>query len=385
MDASAENQNELLPRRALAHVDSSAIAANVEFLRSRLTGGAGLCAVVKADGYGHGMVESARAAIDGGAERLAVVTAREAELLATAKLGAGLLVLGPLENAELPAAIASGAELTAWNRAQVEAISSAALELGTQVPLHIKLDTGMGRFGAREEGEALDALAAAEAALGTSARAVWTHFATADESGDDYFEQQLSEFAAFAGRAKDQHPGLLVHAANSAATLRSPASHFDFVRTGIAIYGLDPCGGDARATGLVPALSLTSYVASLRDLRAGETVGYGRRFTASGPTRIATIPIGYGDGWRRILSNQSEVLIGGERHSQRGSVSMDSIMVELSAGSSAEVGDLVTLIGCDGEQAISCEDVARQAQTINYEVTCGLTARTTRVHRPGPR
>jgi alanine racemase len=371
-------------RRAVAHVDTMAITANVAHLRSRLVGAAELCAVVKADGYGHGLIESARAAVAGGATRLAVVTAEEAGALSGEQFGLPLVILGPLEQRELATAISSGAELTVWSPDQVGSIADVAKDHRAEVRVHVKLDTGMGRFGAREEDQALATLAAAASSEGVSAHAIWTHFATADELGDEYFPQQLARFSSFVELARREHPELLAHAANSAATLRSEQSHFDFVRCGIAIYGLDPFGEDVAAAGLRPALSLTSYVASLRELGEGESVGYGRRFTAEREVRIATIPIGYGDGWRRILSNNCEVLIAGNRHAQRGTVSMDSLMVELGDDCDVALGDAVTLIGSDGEQRITTEDVARRARTINYEVTCGLTSRTTRTYGPGP-
>lgn len=365
-------------RRSVAHVDLDAISLNAAFLRAQLTSGAELCAVVKADGYGHGCAQVAEAAVRGGATRLAVVTVEEAALVSNLGLGVPVILLAPINDDEIVAAVATGAELTVWTTAQVESAARAAALLDRHVNLHVKLDSGMGRFGARDSGEALEAIAAADQASGVEPVAVWTHFATADEPGDDYFPHQLERFTAFVDAARELRPELLAHAANSAALLRDPASHFDFARAGIAIYGLDPLGGDAVATGLTPALSLHSYVASVREIGTGESVGYGRRFIAEADTRIATIPIGYGDGWRRILTNNSEVLIAGKRYPQRGTVSMDSIMVELGADSTIDAGTPVVLIGRDGEESISAEEVAERAQTINYEITCGLTARTAR-------
>lgn len=367
----------------MAHVDLDAIASNVGFLQSRLTGGAELCAVVKSDGYGHGCAQVATAAVEAGASRLAVVTVEEAALVAGLDLGVPILMLAPINEQELPAAVATGAELTVWAPEHVQAAARAAALLSTSVNLHIKLDSGMGRFGARENSEALAAIDSAAETEHVEPVAVWTHFATADEPGDDYFPQQLARFSDFVSAAREAHPGLLAHAANSAALLREPESHFDFARAGIAVYGLDPFGGDARATGLSPALSLLSYVASVREVAAGDSVGYGRRFIASEDTRVATIPIGYGDGWRRILTNNCEVLIGGARYQQRGTVSMDSITVELGASSTIDVGTPVTLIGSDGGETITTESVADRAQTINYEITCGLTARTARDYGRG--
>ncbi|MGH2906168.1 MAG: alanine racemase [Solirubrobacterales bacterium] len=365
-------------RRAVARVDVSAIAANVARLKDAMTGDAGICAVVKADGYGHGIQQSAAAAVQGGADRLAVVTPSEAALVAELGLDAPILLLAPIPDDDLIAAVATGAELTAWTADAIAAIARASLMLDRPTKLHIKLDTGMSRFGASTEDEALAALAAAAATDGVEPVAVWTHFATADEPGDDYFPRQLERFTSFVERARAEHPGLLAHAANSAALLRDPASHFDFARPGIAIYGLDPFHRDAAAQGLRPALSLHSYVASVRPLAAGESTGYGRRFIAQSDTRIATVPIGYGDGWRRILTNNADVLIGGRRYPQVGTVSMDSVMVDIGAGSTIEHGTPVTLIGSDGDAQIATEEVAERAQTINYEITCGLTARTQR-------
>lgn len=370
-------------RRAVAHVDLSAISANVEFLRGRLTGGAELCAVVKADGYGHGCAQVAAAAVAGGATRLAVVTVEEAALVASLGLDVPIIALAPVSDDEIVAAAETGAELTVWSPAQVESAARAAALLSREINLHVKLDSGMGRFGARTAAEALEAIAAAEQSPGVTPVAVWTHFATADEEGDDYFPLQLARFTEFVAQARERHPNLLSHAANSAALLRDAASHFDFARAGIAIYGLDPAGGDARATGLVPALSLHSYVASVRDVAEGDSVGYGRRFTAERDTRVATIPIGYGDGWRRILTNNCDVLIGGARYPQRGTVSMDSITVDLGPASTIDPGTPVVLIGSDGGETITTEEVAERAQTINYEITCGLTARTARDYGHG--
>jgi alanine racemase len=384
MQAQADNW----PPRAVAHVDLDAIAANCGRLIGELTGDSSLCAVVKADGYGHGMAPAARAALAGGATRLAVVTVEEAEALAReipeVRDGAvPVLMMAPVAPPDLGRAVATGAELTVWTKEHVEQVARAAAASASSQPvrLHVKRDTGMGRFGARDDREALAALAAAAAADGVEAHAVWTHFATADEPDGSYFEDQLYDFERFAALAREQHPGLLAHAANSAATLREPRSHLNFVRCGIAVYGLDPLHEDAAAHGLTPALTLKSRVAALRGFAPGTSAGYGRRFVASEPTQIATVPIGYGDGWRRILSGRAEVLIRGRRHPQVGTVSMDSITVDVGLDSEIETGDAVTLIGRDGNESITAEQVALQAETINYEITCGLTPRTVREHR----
>jgi alanine racemase len=241
--------------------------------------------------------------------------------------------------------------------------------------VHVKLDTGMGRLGARDPEQATRvALAAQEA--GCVVAGLMTHFATADEPGDAFFGEQLERFGAWAGPLRARHPDAILHAANSAATLRDPAAHFDLVRCGVAIYGLDPFQEHPAARDLEPALRLTSYVGAVKPLPAGQTVGYGRCFAASHDTCIATVPIGYGDGWRRGLTNNGEVVIRGTRHPLVGTVSMDNVMVDVGPEPDVAVGDEVTLIG-DG---IAAEEVARRLDTINYEIICGLSARVMRVY-----
>ena len=201
--------------------------------------------------------------------------------------------------------------------------------MGKAARVHVKLDTGMGRFGVRDPERASHLVAAAAAHPHVELVGVMTHFATADELGDDFFDEQLRRFAGWAREVKREHPEVLAHAANSAAVLRDPAAHFDMVRCGIAIYGMDPFGDDPLARGLEPALQLSSYVAAVKRCPAGESTGYGRRFLAAQETHIGLLPIGYGDGWRRGLSGNAEALIAGRRHPLVGTVSMDSVAVDL--------------------------------------------------------
>jgi alanine racemase len=204
-----------------------------------------------------------------------------------------------------------------------------------------------------------------------------THFATADEPGDAFFGEQLERFRAWVEPLRAAHPGAVVHAANSAATLRDPASHFDMVRTGIAIYGLDPFQQDAAAQRLEPALELVSSVAEVKACAAGESAGYGRRFVAERDTVLATIPIGYGDGVRRALTNDCDVLIGGRAFPLVGTVSMDNVTADLGAdGAGVQRGQPVTLIG----PGLPAEAMAARLGTINYEITCQITARVPRAH-----
>jgi alanine racemase len=368
--------------RALARVDVGAIERNCARLRGELRAGVELCAVVKADGYGHGAFRSASAALAGGATWLAVASVHEALEVVDERLPARVLVLGPRRGGELREAVLLGVDVVAWEEGFLAHLAELAHDLGRTARVHVKLDTGMGRLGAREPERAAQLVAAAAAAPGVELAGVMTHFATADELGDAFFDEQLQRFASWARTVKREHPHVIAHAANSAATLREPAAHFDMVRCGIAIYGMDPFGEDPLARELQPALELSSYVAAVKLCRAGESSGYGRRFTAPADTYLGLLPIGYGDGWRRALSNNAEVLVGGRRRPLVGTVSMDSVVVDLGRDRAALelLQAPAILIGAQDGERITAEDLARRLDTINYEVTCGLTARVARVY-----
>jgi alanine racemase len=248
--------------------------------------------------------------------------------------------------------------------------------------VHVKLDTGMGRLGTRDPAEAERVLGAARGSDGVELAGLMTHFATADDRDDGgFFAGQLEAFEDLVGSVRTSHPELIVHAANSAATLREPRAHFDMVRCGIAIYGMDPFGEDPSAQGLEPALAWRSYLAEVKRCREGESVGYGRRFVAAHETWIGVLPLGYGDGFRRALSNDCDVLIGGARFPVVGTVSMDNVTVDLGPGARREslVGAPATIIGRDGEERITAEELAGRLDTINYEITCGVSARVPRI------
>jgi alanine racemase len=343
-------------QRAVARIDLGAVERNCARLPKPL------CAVVKADAYGHGVGPVVEAALAGGATWLAVATAGEAAELRSLAADVPVLVMGALTREELHVAIDAEADVVAW--------SEEVAEVAPRV--HVKLDTGMGRLGTRDRELALR-LAARPNTVG-----LMTHFATADELNDDLFPAQLEAFREFVDEVG--RDDVVVHAANSAAALREPAAHFDLVRCGVAIYGLDPFQADPAAHELEPALSLHSWLASVRRIEAGESVGYGRRWRAAGSTWVGTVPVGYGDGWRRALTNDCDVLIRGRRHPLVGTVSMDNVTVDLGPEPEAEVGDDVVLIGAQGEERILAEEVARRMGTINYEVTTGLLPRVRREH-----
>jgi alanine racemase len=376
--------------RALARVNLAAIERNAARLRARLAPGAELCAVVKAEASGHGAVATARAALAGGATRLGVATVGEAAQLREAGLAVPILILGAISAEELPVALAAGADVVGWSERFVEDLARAAGDGSGPIGVHVKLDTGMGRLGTREVDRAV-ALAerlSGGAAPGLVLAGAMTHFATAD--GDpEFLAAQLSAFAAFAQRLRNGDPAhrVLVHAANSAATLREPTSHYDMVRCGIALYGCDPMNEDPDEAGLEPAMQLSSYVAAVKPARPGESAGYGRRFIAQRNTWIATLPIGYADGIRRGLSDNCDVLIGGRRYPLVGTVSMDNITVDLGSATGpapAEVEQGAIIIGRSGAERQTVEDLANRLDTVAHEVLCGISARVPRqYHRDG--
>jgi alanine racemase len=327
-------------------IDLGALRRNARRLKDVL-GESELWAVVKADGYGHGAVDVARVVLDEGAAALCVATVAEGLELRDAFPTERILVMGPSLGSEVTAARDTRLELT---------VSDGELYEG--VPLHLKLDTGMGRWGLSELPQ-----------VPADVVGLMTHLATADFD-PDFAREQLRRF----DEATRPYARLVRHAANSAAALRLPESRLDAARCGVALYGLSPFGGDPRDDGLEPVLRWGSHVAQLRLLAPGESTGYGRRFVAETETWIGIVPVGYADGFRRDMTG-TEVVVGGERRRVVGVVSMDALAVELPGAVS--VGTPVTLIG-DG---VLVEDHAATADTINYEIVCKIDSRPGRARR----
>ena len=366
--------------RAVARIELAAVRENCARLKAELGDRAELCAVVKADGYGHGDLACAETALAGGATRLAVATAAEAERIGRRLAHVPLLTMGALTEEELDIALEAGAEVAAWRGGFLDLVAARARAHGRPARVHVKHDSGMGRLGNGNPDEVLALLRACAESPDLEPAGLWTHFATADEPDSSFFDEQLERFAAVAEAAKAEHPGLTVHAANSAAVFRDRRAHFDMARCGVAVYGLDPFQGDPAERGLRPALSLRSYVADVKPFELGDSAGYGQTWRAKRPTRIGVLPLGYGDGVRRGLSNDAEVLVGGRRYPLVGTVSMDNVTIDLGPGSDVEPGAEAVLIGTQGGETVLAEDLARRLGTINYEITCGISARVPREH-----
>ncbi|HET7856299.1 MAG TPA: alanine racemase [Gaiellaceae bacterium] len=327
-------------------IDLGAVRRNVRRLRQAL-GRSELWAVVKADGYGHGAVDVAGAALGEGAQAVCVATVAEALPLRLAFPAVRILVMGPTSGRDTAQARDADLDLAVFDDAIPEGVR-----------VHLKLDTGMGRWGLSEL-----------TARPPEVVGVMTHLATAD-SDLDFARKQLERFEA----AVSEFPNLIRHAANSAATLRLPESHFDAVRCGIAVYGLSPFGEDPAADGLEPALRWESHLAQVRQLAAGESTGYGRRYSAEAPTWIGIVPVGYADGFRRDMTG-TQVRVGGKPRRVVGTISMDALAVELDR--ELPVGTPVTLVG----QGVLVEEHARVAGTINYEIVSRIESGSARARR----
>jgi alanine racemase len=347
--------------RTWAEMDLGAVRHNVGTLKRRAPNSS-LMAVVKADAYGHGSVEVARACIEAGADSLAVVTVEEGAVLRRAGLEAPILVFTdlPQDRSRL-----AGKHRLAVTAHSIPSARRIAAHAGLEV--HLKVNTGMNRWGVEpsEVGEA-------RKILGPRLAGVYTHFASAD-ADEGETRRQIESFESVL--ASQPFGGVLVHAANSAATLWHPGSHYDCVRPGVALYGLHPAGdkGDPAAEGLRPAMTLKSYVAGVRHLARGEGVSYGLTYRVGAPIFAATVPVGYAEGYRRALSGKAEALIRGQRRPLLGRVTMDACV--FGVDEDVEVGDEVVLLGGQGEERITAEELGLRAGTINYEITTGINPR----------
>lgn len=359
-------------RHQLRRVDLAALRRNVEHIRHSLPQHTGLLAVVKADAYGHGMVQVARAALQAGASHLAVALVEEGITLREAGVRAPILVLGATSPAEAQAGVAAGLTLTVCDADMVHAAENAARLAGCQALVHLKLDTGMCRIGARTEEEVravLDTLAACPHVRLTGA---FTHFADADGGDMAFTNQQLQRFKALTALLPE---GILRHCANSAAIHRLPEAAMDMVRAGISMYGYPPVATDMPLEMVMDWRTEVTYV---KDIQPGDTVSYGRTFTAETPMRVATIACGYGDGYHRAASGKAQVIIRGQRARVLGRICMDQMMVDVTDIPGVVPGDRVTLMGRDGGACITAEDIARWAGTISYEVLLAATGRVPR-------
>jgi len=354
-----------------------AISENVRNIRRHLAEGTELMAVVKADGYGHGAEETAEAALEAGAKWIGVAMLDEALFLRKRGIDAPILVLGYCPPQHAQVAAENRISLTAFQEGWLE---EAGRHLTAPLNVHIKCDTGMGRLGVRTLAELDSLLAALKKSNWIRTEGVFTHFAAADTLEGDYYQKQLEKFQAFLSRFPERPEW--IHASNSAAALLHPESAFNLVRTGIVMYGLSPSEEikPALPFPLKPALSLHSRLSHVKKAEKGAKISYGCTYTAEQDEWIGTVPIGYADGWLRDLQGQ-EVLVNGKRAPIVGRICMDQCMIRLPER--VEPGTLVTLIGRQGDEEISADEIARKRNTINYEIVSTLSQRIPRIYKQG--
>jgi alanine racemase len=361
-----------------AEIDAGALAANAAALAAHVGPEVAVMAMVKANGYGHGAVLAARCMVAGGARWLGVSSPEEALQLRGAGVEAPMLIVGWSPPSSHRALIAAGVDITVYDLAEVETLAVRARATGRHARVHLKVDTGMGRLGAP-----LDAVHGLLRAIRTAAphlrlAGVFTHYADADGEEPAFTLEQHQRFLPVIEAARDVAPDVIVHCSNSAATLRFPEMHHDLVRPGIALYGYAP-PESAGVVALRPALTLAACITQVKTVRAGDTVGYGRAWTATRDTRLATVAAGYADGVHRSQSNRGRVLVAGVRCPIVGRVSMDMISVDISAVDGAGPGDEAIVIGGRQSPHLGADEVGEAGGTVAYEVLCAVSARVPRI------
>lgn len=368
-------------RPTLAEIDLDAMAHNLRMVKQRVAP-AKVMAVVKANAYGHGLLNVTDRAVREGADYLGVALVEEGIRLRNRQKDIPILVFGGFFPEQIDAFLAHDLELTLYDQPCAEALAERARNLGCDARVHIKVDTGMGRVGVPWQ-QASDFVRRVAELPGVALVGIYTHFATSDERDKGFAELQLKRFSEVLEQLEARSIHIpLKHAANSGAVLDMPVSYFDMVRLGVSLYGYYPSPATSREMPLRPAMSLKSRVIFLKEVAAGTPVSYGCTYVTSAPTRIATVPIGYADGYNRRLSNAAEVLIRGRRYPVVGRVCMDQIMVDVGRDTAVEVGDEVVLMGRQGDDAISIYEWCEVLQTIPYEVTCWMSERVPRVYKP---
>jgi len=376
-------QQQISPDKLLtwAEVDLDALASNLKALKAHITPGTEIMAVVKSNGYGHGAVMSGKTALDAGAERLAVHRVEEGIELREAGIEAPILLMGYAPVAAVPLTVDYRLIPTVTTLEFAKRLNGYAAERdGGPVPVHIKVDTGMSRHGLFPE-EIPDFIRNLQKLSAITVEGLFSHFATADEADESFAREQLSRFQALIDKltAKGICPPL-THMCNSAAALRFPDAHFNAVRPGVALYGMAPSGEFTLPFPLQPVLSLKSRIVRLKTLAPGSCIGYGCTHITKEERTAALVPVGYGDGYHRIISNRGAVIVGGRRAAVLGRVSMDQITVDVTGIPGIALEEEVVLFG-GNEAAITTEEVASWSETINYEITTSLSPRVARVYK----
>ncbi len=374
-------------KRTWAQVDLSALRHNYREIRRKVRPEAKIMAVVKADCYGHGAEYCAKTLESCGAEWFAVSNLEEACQLRSCGIDKPILILGYTPPECAAQLWETGISQAVFSEEYAEKLSQAADEAGAVVNIHLKIDTGMGRLGllyydGERDAEAVRAAVRICGRKGLRAEGIFTHFASADETeGEEFTRLQFRRFTELTDRLADAGvTGLIRHCCNSAGSFRFPEMNLDMVRPGIILYGLDPSGEVKGYLDLHPVMSLKSVVSHLKEVGPGMTVSYGRTFTAKEPMRVATVPIGYADGYNRLLSGRADMLVNGRRARVVGRVCMDQLMLNVTGIPDVSAGREVTVFGSEGGKTVSVDELASLCGTINYETVCLIGKRVPRIY-----
>ena len=368
--------------RVCAVIDLDAIYDNIVNLKKNLKEGTKVSAVVKSDGYGHGAVCVART-VDDIVDSFAVATIDEGVELRNNKIDKPIYILGYTHDSQMKRACEFEIRPAIYTYEMAKAASDAAVSLKKDIKIHLKVDTGMGRIGFKDNDESVEVIKKISKLPNVVIEGIFTHFATADEKDKDKTYKQMERFKNFIAKLENEGIKIAIkHCSNSAAMMEIKDANMDNVRAGIAMYGLYPSDEvDKNSVKLRPALSLVSHVTFVKDIDEGTPISYGGTFVAEKKMRVATVPVGYGDGYRRSLSNKGYVLINGKKAHILGRVCMDQFMVDVSDIEGVKIGDKVTLIGKNKDENISVEEMAEIAKdTFNYEIICDLGKRIPRVY-----
>lgn len=368
-------------QRCVAEINLDAIGHNIREIKARLNEGTRLLAVVKADGYGHGATETAQICLYNGADELAVATLDEGLTLRSNNIFVPVLILGYTVESRLEDAVTNNLTQTVFSYELAKQLSDTAVRLGRTALAHISVDTGMSRIGFLPCEESLDEIDRIFELPNLEITGVFTHFSTADEADKSFTYTQFERFKYMTdGIEARGHKNLIRHCANSASIIDLPDMQLDMVRAGIIIYGMLPSGDVGTDIDLIPAMSIKTHISYVKELPAGIGVGYGRKYYTDKLTKIATVPIGYADGYSRRLSNKARMLVNGEYANVIGNVCMDQLMLDVTHIKDVKMGDEVTVLGVCGDKAVSAEELGSLMGTINYEVVCCIGKRVPRVY-----
>ena len=364
-------------------IDMQAARHNFQTVRQLVGEQVKICAIVKANGYGHGSIELSKLYVAEGVDFLAVATIDGALKLRNAGIEVPILVLGWTPTEAYQAAVENDVRLTMYDLQEIKKLNEAAASKGKKALVHLKIDTGMTRLGFMATEENLEQIAQALALPNIEIEGIFSHFSKADEKSKDYAYKQLAIFKDFVARLEEKtgYHIPIKHMANSAAIIDLPEAHLDMVRPGIVLCGLQPSSEMLNTADLQPVLSWKAKVSRVQQVPAGTLIGYGGTYQAEKTMTVATIPVGYADGYNRLLSNKGYVLYQGKKLPIVGRVCMDQFMVDASSAANLQAGDEVILIGSQGEQSLTVTEMAEMLQTIDHEIICAIAARVPRIYK----